>query len=761
METTSVNGSTNQRATTPNMDSGVRGKMLSYQARRNRGSEQGRSTVSSQASNYRNPKTTLVGVSIPVEINIQGRSAVGGRGMMQSGSRQEMNSVGYRYMDQETRDQSTVSSLLPRHDLIPVTEEIPQDGVIFTRMKNHPEILVVFRTTEERSRNSERLNLDRRQLDSCPLLEQEQKLRLLNFQNNMIRTIQNLENLPNLIFLDLYNNKLSSLDGPLSCVSGLRVLMAGKNRITNISNLTNLRKLDVLDLHSNEIREIEGLTGLLDLRVLNLAGNRISIVKNLSSLQSLTELNLRRNCIHKIFELDKIPSLQRIFLSHNLITSFDDINCLFSIKYLIEISLDGNPLSEHNAIEYRKQIIINMPGLRHLDLKRVTEDERGIGLGTGPGLIDGNSSGNAGHLRPHVLNDNPVAHSHSHGGHGYGGDGDTSLDPNNTLKMQYLSATHKQQQQQRPSSHRDRDGASTSGNSYNNGAPSTSTSHSPPPIDADGFLHLRSNNNSNSNSNTTTSATGFNLISPKSQQQQQQQRDMPSLSVGTATTLTPSHQSLKQSQYALISSSLPSQSLSSLAASTFTSFQKQPSLSSINNNNNNNNNNTNSSNNNNNNYISSFNNDNGNGTNGTSNGTVSPNGLNSPSGFGKMTSQSNSNLNFKRNLDINTSSSNMVSVKSMFEIEVNNFHGHDYDFFKLMVVCHLILYIPVNFVIMRYSLVTVLSGLKSDNLGFTTHSVLSLLLLAISTVTVLALLSTGLTSGAAFGLILNLTGGIG
>eukprot|EP01036_Dinobryon_divergens_P041240 gene41240-54639_t len=91
METTSVNGSTNQRATTPNMDSGVRGKMLSYQARRNTG------------------------------------SAVGGRGMMQSGSRQEMNSVGYRYMDQESRDQSTVSSLLPRHDLIPVTEEIPQD----------------------------------------------------------------------------------------------------------------------------------------------------------------------------------------------------------------------------------------------------------------------------------------------------------------------------------------------------------------------------------------------------------------------------------------------------------------------------------------------------------------------------------------------------------------------------------------------------------------------------------------------------------
>ncbi len=104
------------------------------------------------------------------------------------------------------------------------------------------------------------------------MLDQEQRLRLLNFQNNNIRLIQNLENLPNLIFLDLYNNKLVSLEGPLSTIRGLRVLMAGKNKIGNISNLSFLKKLDVLDLHSNDIQVIEGLDKLHDLRVLNLAG---------------------------------------------------------------------------------------------------------------------------------------------------------------------------------------------------------------------------------------------------------------------------------------------------------------------------------------------------------------------------------------------------------------------------------------------------------------------------------------------------------
>src|SRR3546814_1874246 len=44
--------------------------------------------------------------------------------------------------------------------------------------------------------------------------------------------------------------------GSLSCLSGLRVFMAGKNRLTRMSNLDNLKKLDVLDLHSNDIHRV-------------------------------------------------------------------------------------------------------------------------------------------------------------------------------------------------------------------------------------------------------------------------------------------------------------------------------------------------------------------------------------------------------------------------------------------------------------------------------------------------------------------------
>ena len=72
---------------------------------------------------------------------------------------------------------------------------------------------IVYRTEEEKLKSLERLNLDRRQLTHCPVLYNEQRLRLLNYQHNAITAIRNVDNLPNLIFLDVYNNKISSLEG--------------------------------------------------------------------------------------------------------------------------------------------------------------------------------------------------------------------------------------------------------------------------------------------------------------------------------------------------------------------------------------------------------------------------------------------------------------------------------------------------------------------------------------------------------------------
>ena len=151
------------------------------------------------------------------------------------------------------------------------------DGVVFADSQHAPGVPVVYRTATEKLSNPERLNLDRRGLKACPVLEGEERLRLLNYQNNAISFVANLHNLPNLIFLDLYSNQIRQISG-LEAVPTLRVLMLGKNLIAKIERLDALSKLDVLDLHCNHVKRIEGLSRLYELRVLNLAGNQIEVV---------------------------------------------------------------------------------------------------------------------------------------------------------------------------------------------------------------------------------------------------------------------------------------------------------------------------------------------------------------------------------------------------------------------------------------------------------------------------------------------------
>ncbi|XP_072880814.1 leucine-rich repeat-containing protein 49 isoform X1 [Hemitrygon akajei] len=250
---------------------------------------------------------------------------------------------------------------------------LPGDNVIFSELPSAPGIPVVYRTPEQRAEHSDRLNLDRRNLTVCPILEGEQQLRLLNFQHNLITQIEHVSNLRRLIFLDLYNNQIEEISG-LSSLKSLRVLMLGKNRIKNISNLENLTDLDVLDLHANQISKMENINHLSELRVLNLAGNLIVHAENMNGLDSLTELNLRRNRIETVRDADTLPCLQRIFLSFNNISRFENIACLADSYSLSEVTLDGNPIAQESW--YKHTILRHMVQLRQLDMKKITEEER-------------------------------------------------------------------------------------------------------------------------------------------------------------------------------------------------------------------------------------------------------------------------------------------------------------------------------------------------------------------------------------------------
>ncbi|XRA97648.1 leucine-rich repeat-containing protein 49 [Pycnococcus provasolii] len=222
--------------------------------------------------------------------------------------------------------------------------ESDRDGVLVTRRSGQ---LYVERTKQAKDAQPERLNLDRRHLDSCCLILNDERLRLVNYQHNNIAEVSSLAGLPNLVFLDLYSNKVNRvLD--MHHVPLLRVLMLGKNCLTCVEGLEPLARLDVLDLHNNEVSSLRGFASLPSLRILNLAGNKVaSLAPGLHQLTSLTELNLRRNSIRavdggKAGRTLVPPALQRLFLSHNCIERLDDLSDLRTLTNLKELTVEGN-----------------------------------------------------------------------------------------------------------------------------------------------------------------------------------------------------------------------------------------------------------------------------------------------------------------------------------------------------------------------------------------------------------------------------------
>ncbi|EGF84333.1 hypothetical protein BATDEDRAFT_22283 [Batrachochytrium dendrobatidis JAM81] len=207
----------------------------------------------------------------------------------------------------------------------------------------------------------------------CLLLSGEEQLQSLNYQDNFISRIENLHNLINLVFLDLYNNHIEKICG-LECLVNLRVLMLGRNRIRLIENLDELVKLDLLDLHSNQITTIENIGKLSSLRVLNLEDNLIERIPTLTELVTIGELNLKKNKIKYIDTNSHLEHLRRLMLSDNKISTLNNVSAVFDIPNLTELTMEQNAVTELN--KYRICIINRCKALKLLDGRRVLDEER-------------------------------------------------------------------------------------------------------------------------------------------------------------------------------------------------------------------------------------------------------------------------------------------------------------------------------------------------------------------------------------------------
>jgi amino acid permease len=92
---------------------------------------------------------------------------------------------------------------------------------------------------------------------------------------------------------------------------------------------------------------------------------------------------------------------------------------------------------------------------------------------------------------------------------------------------------------------------------------------------------------------------------------------------------------------------------------------------------------------------------------------------------------------------------------------LNNFGGGSYDLFKVLLLIHMCLFIPVDFMVMRHSVAKLMGYNNGSITNLSLHVTATIILLILPAISVLSFKATGINEGAAFGIILDITGGIG
>ena len=121
----------------------------------------------------------------------------------------------------------------------------------------------------------------------------------VTLKDNNINKMDNFDGLPNLVFLDLNNNKLRNIEkANLGLLPLLRVLILDNNYIKNANPFKKFSSLNFLSFDNNKIAEINKIEKLVDLEFLkevSFLGNpfikmfcyRIQIIKRIPSLIKL------------------------------------------------------------------------------------------------------------------------------------------------------------------------------------------------------------------------------------------------------------------------------------------------------------------------------------------------------------------------------------------------------------------------------------------------------------------------------------------
>lgn len=124
------------------------------------------------------------------------------------------------------------------------------------------------------------------------------------------------------MYLNLYNNSLSTLDG-FEALKHLKWLNVSGNQLKSLSTLSKNLQLEFIDASNNLIHDVDDLYDLFGLKSLNLNGN---LLRSLRSAQT----NLPRG-------------IENFFIDENEIEDLGELSYLSSFERLGNLSIKNNP----------------------------------------------------------------------------------------------------------------------------------------------------------------------------------------------------------------------------------------------------------------------------------------------------------------------------------------------------------------------------------------------------------------------------------
>ena len=149
--------------------------------------------------------------------------------------------------------------------------------------------------------------------------------------NNKLSSLAFINECENLAYLDVDQNKISTLTGyhPNLCV-----LYAAGNSISGKLSLSQLPALQVADLSANNIQQLNDINGLAQLNSINLEYNIIEDPGIWQDLPALSRINVRGNRIKEL-KLGFLPALKTLEASRNNIITIPDIRLFPALERLI------------------------------------------------------------------------------------------------------------------------------------------------------------------------------------------------------------------------------------------------------------------------------------------------------------------------------------------------------------------------------------------------------------------------------------------